>query len=435
MNMIIENGVLIRCTADSASVRIPETVTEIAADAFAQNEPGTIRQLYLPDSLRTVHIRSFSGLGKLERLSVHSCSPEEAYDAEERWIDEGGGHPVIETRELWIMPGFHGNCFYLDQWFDRLPEEIAVYGGLGLFYYPGTPASDIGSEGFQDVRILNVYGNGIYKSDTGILSRLPYGDNVKVLRLINSCLIGTRDGIPESEYRIGCFGGDMTGLRKRVTRVTEGWNDLEWEWRKTDSSALPGVSEWPCLEKIVLPEGLTELDSDFQRCPSLKKIVLPPTVKKIGGYAFRECTSLRSIAVSAEGDPDLTVSAGAFLDCPSFRYVLLYEGNPLTGVKKTVRKIPADVWLKEHYMRQMITEYEEKYPDLVQESRRILEYGKNKFGGQWDTGDLLNRIVRETQGAWFDEYMGNAGKYTDEQLDDQEKMRDRALILLRSRIR
>ncbi|MDE6346928.1 MAG: leucine-rich repeat domain-containing protein [Muribaculaceae bacterium] len=53
------------------------------------------------------------------------------------------------------------------------------------------------------------------------------------------------------------------------------------------------------LERISLPEGVESIPPGFVReCIYLKDIVIPSTVKHIGGYAFYQCRSLKSLALS-----------------------------------------------------------------------------------------------------------------------------------------
>ena len=53
------------------------------------------------------------------------------------------------------------------------------------------------------------------------------------------------------------------------------------------------------LERISLPEGVESIPPGFVReCIYLKDVVIPSTVKHIGGYAFYQCRSLKSLAFS-----------------------------------------------------------------------------------------------------------------------------------------
>ena len=50
------------------------------------------------------------------------------------------------------------------------------------------------------------------------------------------------------------------------------------------------------LEKVELPEGLTQLDG-FTGCTNLKEITLPGTLESISSGAFNDCTALKSLVI------------------------------------------------------------------------------------------------------------------------------------------
>ncbi len=59
-----------------------------------------------------------------------------------------------------------------------------------------------------------------------------------------------------------------------------------------------GVFQKKLVENIFLPDSLIEIGSDaFYNCNNLKEITLPPNLKEIGSCAFSYCTSLTDITV------------------------------------------------------------------------------------------------------------------------------------------
>ena len=73
------------------------------------------------------------------------------------------------------------------------------------------------------------------------------------------------------------------------------------------------------LENVVLPEGLTELNtSAFGGCTKLKQVTLPPGLKSISSRAFQSCSSLTEIEI-----PDSVEEIGdsAFQNCGSLTEV------------------------------------------------------------------------------------------------------------------
>lgn len=82
------------------------------------------------------------------------------------------------------------------------------------------------------------------------------------------------------------------------------------------------------LSGAVFSSPLTEVPAnEFASCKSLKKIVLPDTVKKIGANAFESCLNLKTLVIGsgADGIVDLTkvdeVGASAFSSCSAIEKV------------------------------------------------------------------------------------------------------------------
>ena len=75
------------------------------------------------------------------------------------------------------------------------------------------------------------------------------------------------------------------------------------------------------VEKVTVPEGVTELDRvAFRYCPGLTEVVLPSSLRKIGENAFYRCEGLEEIVIP-EGVTEL--GDRAFRGCISLRKVTL----------------------------------------------------------------------------------------------------------------
>jgi len=71
------------------------------------------------------------------------------------------------------------------------------------------------------------------------------------------------------------------------------------QYSQTFNDAIGMNAFWECkaLEEVVLPEGITRIQTDaFSRCENLKKINIPSTVTRFGS-AFYHCHSLESITI------------------------------------------------------------------------------------------------------------------------------------------
>ena len=83
------------------------------------------------------------------------------------------------------------------------------------------------------------------------------------------------------------------------------------------------------LEKVVLPEGLTELCSNmFSGCEKLKDIHLPDSLMCIGNCAFDNCISLISIEIP---DSVTSIGLGTFQNCSQLTSIVIPEGVTSIG--------------------------------------------------------------------------------------------------------
>lgn len=107
---------------------------------------------------------------------------------------------------------------------------------------------------------------------------------------------------------------------RRVYKKYFGWVDVPIERRSE-------------LIKIILPEGITEIDEfTFYGCYELKEVVIPNSVIKICNYAFLGCTELRKVIISARVKiPQqlniVEICKDAFLGCPKFNNNIIISNS------------------------------------------------------------------------------------------------------------
>lgn len=81
------------------------------------------------------------------------------------------------------------------------------------------------------------------------------------------------------------------------------------------------------LEEINLPEAITEIKGDtFRDCSSLKKIIIPDNVTRIGGHAFFNDVSLEKVVIS-ENSQLGEIGSSAFRNCDSLKEITIPEGT------------------------------------------------------------------------------------------------------------
>lgn len=81
--------------------------------------------------------------------------------------------------------------------------------------------------------------------------------------------------------------------------------------------------EAPCLETLVIPEGVTKInDYAFAYCTNLKSVTFPESIEFIGYRAFEGCEELEDIQLPARLSK---IADYAFSDCSSLMSVILPE--------------------------------------------------------------------------------------------------------------
>jgi len=57
------------------------------------------------------------------------------------------------------------------------------------------------------------------------------------------------------------------------------------------------------LKSIIIPEGVTKIkEGTFHGCTSMESIVIPDSVTEIGDYAFYGCSSLKKVSLPKKVD-------------------------------------------------------------------------------------------------------------------------------------
>ncbi len=82
---------------------------------------------------------------------------------------------------------------------------------------------------------------------------------------------------------------------------------------KIEGTVVTGVTEQgETATEIVIPEGVTKIDSSFYSCKNLKSVTIPASVTKIGELPFYSCDSLESINVSENNKNYVSVDGVLF---------------------------------------------------------------------------------------------------------------------------
>lgn len=89
------------------------------------------------------------------------------------------------------------------------------------------------------------------------------------------------------------------------------------------------IRETETLGRLVIPDGAEEIsDGAYAGNTTLKSVIVPRSVKRIGARAFADCTSLEFISFGGERS-ELYIDAQAFAGCTSLKNVILPVGTRL----------------------------------------------------------------------------------------------------------
>lgn len=114
--------------------------------------------------------------------------------------------------------------------------------------------------------------------------------------------------------------GNRNGLRLNKYLGTDTEVTVPEEVTETGSA----FKNCKTVTKVVLPAGLTKLESDiFSGCTALKEIAIPEGVTSIGNGAFRDCEALTELALP-QGLKK--IGSNAFIGCKSLTYIEIPDG-------------------------------------------------------------------------------------------------------------
>ena len=152
------------------------------------------------------------------------------------------------------------------------------------------------------------YGKNLFYGCTALTSvQLPSKATALGEYMFVECTALTSITIPESVTTLGY--GAFRGSGIKEIEIPAGIEAIP-NWTFMDCANLTKVvfhegltsigshafENCTALEKVELPEGLTQLDG-FTGCTNLKEITLPGTLESISSGAFNDCTALKSLVI------------------------------------------------------------------------------------------------------------------------------------------
>lgn len=303
-------------------LNLPDTLTEIGPNAF--EGCSSLAELEIPTSVTTLGGDCFQGATSLKELHIRAdyaipratiVSPFEDSGIEKLVIEEGVTTVVSHM--------FDDGCTKMTELI--LPTTLTTIGGDAF-------------ENCKSLKNLTVRSNAdvprytvVSPFEGGDLESITYVDGVTTVGayLFNgACASLTELNLPDSltEIKANAFAGcsSLTELEIPTSVRTLGGDSFEGatslkELHIRANYALPSGSvvspfENSGIEKLVFEEGVTSIVAHlFDRgCSSVTDLVLPTTVETVGGWAFRDCTSLKSLVVRSNLKPPYATTVSPF---------------------------------------------------------------------------------------------------------------------------
>ena len=222
-------------------VVLPSTLTQIGSYAFSETQ---LREITLPTSVTTIGSRAFGSIDSLSSVVIPK-NLSNAYGA-----FEGSQH--LKT-------------IHFEEGITKIADGLFQGSGISSINIPKT-VTEIGSRAFSNTRITELYiPDSVTKLGDNSFS---FSDNYS-----NDLPSLTKVSLPsELQSTSSPFYG-----QKNLKEVV-----LRGNWKTIPSGLFSGTG----IEKLAIPEGVTEIGENAFSGSSLKEVVLPSTLRKIGNSAF-----------------------------------------------------------------------------------------------------------------------------------------------------
>lgn len=303
----IQDGELRGYYGDGGDIKIPDTVTVIAGNAFLNND--NITSVTIPGSVQVISYHAFDGCTELERVIFED--PTDGADMIIR-LSAFANCPKLTECEIpavatYVTANVFKGCTSMDKITVHPENPYYFTDENGVMFGPwvneGTPQYD------DPNLTLTAYPSG----RSGAYA-IPESVNGRTVNRIWASAFShaeklTDISIPETVKIIGGNAFENTGL----TDVT-----IPDTVEKLDSGAFEDCKK---LTQIKLPKNMTSIPhSIFKGCTSLSQIEFPQAATNIEMYAFANCKSLTNLILP---DGLVNITLAAFEGCTNLQRVVI----------------------------------------------------------------------------------------------------------------
>ena len=306
---------------------LPESITKIADDYF--QDAKYLEEIVISSKTESIGDSAFDGSG-LKKITYNGYVSDEAetlktsvFPATLKTI---GKYAFMGTQlEKVVLPetlngvGFTSsgkvNSYSIkDGAFSASALKSVVIEGAETYFAMNSSGKDgvfANCVQLTDVKFMAEtaqYGKNLFYGCTALTSvQLPSKATALGEYMFVECTALTSITIPESVTTLGY--GAFRGSGIKEIEIPAGIEAIP-NWTFMDCANLTKVvfhegltsigshafENCTALEKVELPEGLTQLDG-FTGCTNLKEITLPGTLESISSGAFNDCTALKSLVI------------------------------------------------------------------------------------------------------------------------------------------
>ena len=303
----IKDGELLGYYGNGGDIKIPDTVTVIAGEAFLDND--NVTSVTIPGSVQVIGYHAFDGCTALERVIFED--PTDGADMIIR-LSAFANCPKLTTCEIpavatYVTANIFKGCTSMEKITVHPQNPYYVTDENGVLFGPWV---NEGVPQYDDPNLtLTAYPSGRAGGYT-----IPESVNGRTVDRIWASAFSyaeklTAIDIPETVKIIGGNAFEKTALAD----VT-----IPDSVQKLDSGAFEDCTK---LTHVKLPKGMTSIShSLFKGCTSLSSIEFPEAATNIEMYAFADCKSLTNLILP---DGIVNITLAAFEGCTNLQRAVI----------------------------------------------------------------------------------------------------------------